>query len=244
MSVEQALARLGRAEALLTRERTGRGYAVYPRGDRRRRPLARIGAEDVRALLSAGALAPGAEADTYVLSTAGEARARRDAAAPKEQFLAQHARVGERRTLAPEGVERVLRGLEARTVLKRLAALRDSRGGPWLSAGELRAAHQIVADWEASQGGLIRGSDWGAAPMGSAARGPSNTQERKLAARCDARRRIGEALESLAPPLRRVVERVCLLEEGLEALERSEGWPARSGKIALKLGLAQVAMRL
>jgi Domain of unknown function (DUF6456) len=32
-----------------------------------------------------------------------------------------------------------------------------------------------------------------------------------------------------------------LHEEGLEALERSEGWPARSGKIALKLGLAQLA---
>jgi hypothetical protein len=38
-----------------------------------------------------------------------------------------------------------------------------------------------------------------------------------------------------------VVERVCLCEEGLDALERSEGWPARSGKIALKLGLAQLA---
>jgi hypothetical protein len=45
----------------------------------------------------------------------------------------------------------------------------------------------------------------------------------------------------LAVPLRRVVERVCLREEGLEALERGEGWPARSGKIALKLALAQLA---
>ncbi len=62
-----------------------------------------------------------------------------------------------------------------------------------------------------------------------------------MSAGCDARRRVAVALDGLAPPLRRVVERVCLREEGLEALERSEGWPARSGKIALKLGLAQLA---
>ena len=55
------------------------------------------------------------------------------------------------------------------------------------------------------------------------------------------RRRLADALAKLAEPLRRVVERVCLYEEGLEALERSEGWPARSAKLALKLGLAQLA---
>ena len=49
-------------------------------------------------------------------------------------------------------------------------------------------------------------------------------------------------MEALAAPLRRVVERVCLHEEGLEALERAQGWPARSGKLALKLGLAQLAI--
>jgi len=51
-------------------------------------------------------------------------------------------------------------------------------------------------------------------------------------------------LEALAQPLRRVVERACLHEDGLEALERAEGWPARSGKLALKLGLAQLARGL
>jgi hypothetical protein len=65
-----------------------------------------------------------------------------------------------------------------------------------------------------------------------------------MAMRCDARRRVTEALEALAQPLRRVVERACLHEDGLEALERREGWPARSGKLALKLGLAQLAQAL
>jgi hypothetical protein len=80
-----------------------------------------------------------------------------------------------------------------------------------------------------------------AAPMGSTARGPGNAQEAAMARRCDARRRVAQAMARLAAPLRRVVERVCLREDGLEALERAEGWPARSGKLALKLGLAQLA---
>lgn len=48
---------------------------------------------------------------------------------------------------------------------------------------------------------------------------------------------------STAPPLRRVVKRVCFNEDGVEALERAEGWPARSGKLALKMALAQLAAR-
>jgi hypothetical protein len=65
--------------------------------------------------------------------------------------------------------------------------------------------------------------------------------ERLMSAQCDARRRVEEALARLAPSLRRVVEHVCLREDGLESLERAESWPARSGKIALKLALAQLA---
>lgn len=52
-----------------------------------------------------------------------------------------------------------------------------------------------------------------------------------------------EALSKLAPTLRRVVEQAVLHEQGLEAIERAENWPPRSGKIALKLGLAQLAQQ-
>src|SRR5262249_5911771 len=90
------------------------------------------------------------------------------------------------------------------------------------------------------QVGLVRGSDWTSGPKSGAARS-ANGQEAVLAAHCDAQRRVNDMLDTLAQPLRRVVERVCLQETGLEAIERGENWPARSGKIALKLGLAQLA---
>lgn len=125
--------------------------------------------------------------------------------------------------------------------MKRLSLLRAGDGAAWLSTEEMAAAARLCDDWRAGQQGLLGASDWSAPPRGSAPRGPGNAQEARLAHACDARRRAEEALASLAAPLRRVVERVCLHEHGIEALERGEGWPARSGKIALKLGLAQLA---
>lgn len=59
---------------------------------------------------------------------------------------------------------------------------------------------------------------------------------------CDARRRFADRMHALAPALRRVVEQVVRHDDGVEALERAEGWPSRSGKMALKPSLAQLAL--
>lgn len=141
------------------------------------------------------------------------------------------------------GDVRNVRGLEAHAVLRRLAALQDQSGAHWLSGAELDVAARLRSDWELSQVGLVRGSDWSAPPQSGGARGPGNAVENAMIRHADARNRVAEALEALAPPLRRVVERVCFNEDGLEALERAEGWPARSGKLALKMALAQLAAR-
>lgn len=241
-NVARALARLAGAGAVLAP--VGEGvFGVLPRGDRRRRPLAKLDAIDVRALEAGGVLARSGS-DAFTLSDAGRARLRRDSAFPEEAFVAQHAPVVARAAIDARGDVRAVRGLALNTVIARLAALRGTNDKPWLTGAEIAAAQALRADWEAGQAGLTRGSDWSAPPMGGSARGPGNVQERAQAARCDARRRVADALDGLAQPLRRVVERVCLREDGLEALERAEGWPARSGKLALKLGLAQLAQAL
>ncbi|WP_395645343.1 DUF6456 domain-containing protein [Terricaulis sp.] len=239
--VERALARLAQPNAVLALERGGVRYGVFLANDRRRRPLVRLNAAEVRSLEAEGAISADG-AGGFTLSAAGGARVRRDAATEGEAFAAQHAPIIARVVMngaAPAAV----RGHEPNPALKRIAALRDANGASFLSPVELAAAAQLRGDWERGQAGLIRGSDWSAPPQGGAARGPGNAKEGAMTAQIDARRRVAEALDALAPPLRRVVERVCLNEEGLEALERAEGWPARSGKIALKLGLAQLAAR-
>jgi hypothetical protein len=242
-AIERALSRLAEPRALLAPVRNGAGYGVFPAGDRRKRAIARMTREDVRQLVAAGALTAAREAGTYVLSDAGDARARREAAAADEAFLAQHAPIVARVVVGAGGGFRRVRGVEANAAIKRLAGLRDVAGAPWLNGDELAAATRLRADWEAGQAGLLRGSDWSAPPQSGGARGPGNAVENALLRNSDARRRVTDALDALAPMLRRVVERVCLHEDGLEALERTEGWPARSGKLALKMGLAQLALR-
>lgn len=239
--VERALARLAQPNAVLAQDRDGVSYGVFVGADRRRRPVVRLTAVEVRSLEAEGAIGAQGEG-VFALSQAGGARTRREAAAPGETFIAQHAPVVAR-TVMNDGAARTVRGYERNAALKRIAALRDANGAPWLTSVELAAAAQLRGDWELGQVGMVRGSDWSAPPQGSAARGPGNAREGAVVAQVDARRRVAEALDTLAPQLRRVIERVCLHEEGLEALERAEGWPARSGKIALKLGLAQLAAR-
>lgn len=237
--VERALARMSATGALLTPERGGARYALYPNNDRRRRPLARLSADEARALEANGALTRVGKA--YALSEAGRARATRDAAIPSEAFAAQHRPVIDRTVVEADGRTRGVRGHDADATLRRLAALRDGNGDAWLDSAEIAAAARLRRDWEMGERGLVRGSDWSAPPNGAGARAASNRAESAAGAYCDARQRVSEALACLALPLRRVVERVCLREEGLEAMERGEGWPARSGKIALKLALAQLA---
>jgi hypothetical protein len=235
--VKRALQRLAAPGCVLAEERSG-GFGVFPQGDRRRRPMARLTAAEMRELNASGALER--SGDVFVLSVAGQARALRDAALPEENFAAQHRPVIDRVVIDADGATRGVRGHEAHPALRKLAALKDADGAPFLSAAELNAATQLRLDWEAGERGLVGGSDWRAPPNGSAPRS-RNGRELALAIHCDRRRRVSDSLARLALPLRRVVESVCLREEGLEALERAETWPARSGKIALKLALAQLA---
>jgi hypothetical protein len=239
--VERALARLELTGSILAPEKSGRGFGVFARGDRRRRPTARLTASQVRALESAGAIVAACDANCFVLSRAGVSRVARTAAAPTDAYLAQHRPVVSRTVMDASGVERSARGHEPDDTVRKLSAIRDPSGASWFSSDELAAATRLRADWERGQVGLVKGSDFAAPPKGEIARGAGNAAEHLAGARCDARRRVAEALESLALPLRRVVETVCLSEQGLPAVERMQSWPPRSGKLALKLALAQLA---
>lgn len=238
-SVQRALQRLAAPNCVLAREPRGDVFGVFPGGDRRRRPVVRVSAEEVRALEGDGAIQCVGEG-VFALSAAGASRARREEASPSESFTAQHREIHDRVVMDADGATRAVRGHDPDAALRRLAALRDGNGAPWLSAHELSAASRLRAAWDCAERGVVRGSDWASPPIGAEGRA-TNGAEAAMAARCDARRRIDDALSKLAPSLRRVVERVCLHEQGLEAMERGEAWPARSGKVALKLALSQLA---
>lgn len=135
-AVERALARMRVSGVVLMNERSGDGFGVYPNGDRRRRPLVRLRAEEVRALEADGAIMP--DGDVFVLSEAGGARVMRSEARQGEAFAAQHRPVIDRNVMMDgAGASRSVRGHDAQVVLRRLAALRDANGASWLSDAEL-----------------------------------------------------------------------------------------------------------
>jgi hypothetical protein len=234
----RALERLAARNGVLAPERGGSSYAVIPDGDRRRKAIVRVSATTVRELVSDGALEAAGDG-AYRLSESGQARVTRGRALPDEAFAAQHGQIVDRPVMDCDGEVRIARGYDADRLLRRLSSMRDGAGRAWLDRDELNAAARLRADWERGEIGMVRGSDWNAPMAGSTAR--AGGMDGLMAARCDARRRFSDALAKLAGPLRCAVERVVLREEGLEALERAEAWPTRSGKIALKLALAQLA---
>jgi hypothetical protein len=57
----------------------------------------------------------------------------------------------------------------------------------------------------------------------------------------DARRRLGNCLTALPPDCAGVVLDVCGMFKGLQQVERERGWPRRSAKLVLRIGLDQLA---
>ncbi|MDX2235160.1 MAG: DUF6456 domain-containing protein [Hyphomonadaceae bacterium] len=236
----KALARLAQDGAVLAPQREGVGHGVYPRGDRRRRPLARLTPEDVQALALEGAISPSGIAGCWLLSGPGRARVRREAA-EDEAFLQQHAPRIDRTVMEGHAVARTVRGVDPAGPVARLARLSDSAGMAFFSGREIAAARRLWEEHERAQRGLLRGSDWSAPPLGSTARGPGGAQEGATLSAMAAREAVAAALNGLPRTLSAAVKAFLLDETGLETLERAARWPQRSGKLALKIALDLLA---
>ena len=60
-------------------------------------------------------------------------------------------------------------------------------------------------------------------------------------ARVDAQQRVRRALTSVGPDSANILIDICCLDNKLTDVERSCGWPRRSGKVVLQLALRQLA---
>ncbi len=211
-------------------------YGVFRGGDRRRRPEARTDEAGLRTALSQGWVQPLAADPSRYAACADAAAALRRAQLPEPfRFTAQHRRVELRPVIDERARIRTALALEDGSVLGRLA-----RAGR-LSPVQAAAGARLKTDYDRSVLSSRLTCDWTKGP-GAPGRGRGRDPADAPAAALDARTRVLDALEAAGPSLDAILSRIVLREEGLEACERGEGLPRRTGLPTLRLALDRVAV--
>lgn len=181
----------------------------------------------LKALLSDGAVEAVA-AGRYGISAAGHARLRRMATPGEAPFRDSQLDVA----TAAEG-RSVNMGESPLLWLFR----RGGRaGGGLIGPAEFAAGERLRS--EITLGALMPRltANWDRLPASAA--GTGLTAGEALTA---ARQRVNAALEAVGPEFSGLLLDVCGFLKGLDQVERERGWPARSAKVVLALGLARLA---
>jgi hypothetical protein len=105
-----------------------------------------------------------------------------------------------------------------------------------LSDPQFDAGERLRADWERAHLAPSVTMRWDPVRVEGGERGLA-ASERQLAAKA----RFDDALAAAGPGLADILWRVVCAGETLPAVERTLAWPARSGKIVLRLALDRVA---
>lgn len=219
----RALARDGNVLLPIAGRSKGRG--VFPGADRRRRPVARISANQAERAEAQGWLTR--RGAGHVLSAAGLAVLRQDM-----DVADQHR----------DWVDRPVM-LETGTIVTARANAREGALGPWaadLAPAERNAAERFLADYHRSTLTRSVTRNWSpTAPRRG--EGPCRGPEDAALGAIAAKDRVMDALDRLGPGMARIVEAVLIREESLAAMERRFGWAQRSGRTAVKLALGRLA---
>lgn len=221
------LRRLSAPGVLLVRHGES-GWAAYPNGDRRRRPLLRLDDNAMRDLVAAGIVSSGG---ARALTEDGRSRLAR-LRAGESGFVAQHATLAPAPATAPGAA----RNLEE-SPLARLVRAGD--GG--LEWQEIEAGERLRADLVASTWNTRVTMDWSAPPArkgaARAGRDPGGAADAALAAR----ERVNAALAAVGEPFATALLDFLWREIPLQTMEQARKWPRRSGRLGLKLALAALA---
>jgi hypothetical protein len=149
------------------------------------------------------------------------------------------------RPLPRDGIDRRARAQGQRPVRSVTVNLAESPLS-WLHArGHLTdrqfdAGEMLRADWERAQLAPAITMRWDGAPRDKGARGPVRgltPGEAQIAARA----RFDAASAALGASLQDIAWRVICAGEGVPVAEQSLGWPARSGKLVLRIALDRLA---
>ncbi len=178
-----------------------------------------------------------------VLTSAGRAHiARRYVARGMtgvDPFLGQHLDLACRPVDTPHGRAHVTVD-DAESPLAWLARRKGRDGRPLIEAVQLQAGERLRMQFTRANLTPRTTSSW----SGSGGRGGSRDGG-GAAAIADviiaARQQVRQALDTVGPEFSGLLIDVCCFLKGLEDVERERGWPARSAKVVLQLGLDRLA---
>lgn len=136
-----------------------------------------------------------------------------------------------------DGAEHVVQVDLAESPLAWLAQRRGRDGGALIDAAQLVAGERLRSDF--TRAGLTPRMTTNWDPAGGAGPGQGGLafSEQILAAKG----RLDRAVKAVGPELSGVLLDVCCFLKGLEAVEQERGWPARTAKVVLGLGLSRLA---
>ncbi len=151
------------------------------------------------------------------------------------RLRARHMELGEARIVTEEGVARVAVN-ESESPLAWLARRKGRDGRSLISGAQFLAGERLRADFTRASMTPRMTARWDAAPRGNGGGGGEITDV-ILAAR----QRMRQALDACGPEFSGLLMDVCCFLRGLEDVERERGWPSRSAKVVLQLGLDRLA---
>jgi uncharacterized protein DUF6456 len=153
------------------------------------------------------------------------------------RFRAQHLDLAQHRVEGPSGTEAVIIDT-AESPLAWLARRRGRDGRALIEPEQLLAGERLRAEFTRAQLMPRISSNW-SAPVADGPRGakPAAFTEAVIAAR----QRVRHALDAVGPEFSGLLVDVCCFLKGLADIEHERGWPARSGKVVLQLGLDRLA---
>lgn len=180
--------------------------------------------------------------DRVIMTEAGRAHlARADAVRNGvgiDPFQAQHLQM-EQRSIQINGGRELVTSNAAESPLVWLARRKGRDGRPLIEPVQVQAGERLRLDFTRAQLGPRVTLNWDTA--GTNNRSPSSGGLTITETALSARQRVAQALNAVGPEFSGLLLDVCCFLKGLEDVERERGWPMRSGKIVLQLGLDRLA---
>lgn len=158
-------------------------------------------------------------------------------------FRAQHQEIIETTIIMPDGSVGGARLNTSESPLGWLRRHKAPDGTPFLSEKMVASGDRLRSDFTRAHLSPSITSDWArieqqTGKSGSVAgHGSGDLSDSAI----DARQRFERAVQDLGPEMSGVAIDVCCFLKGLGEVEKSRGWPKRSAKLVLRLGLYQLA---